>query len=133
MMNRLLKFRAYHSFQKKMVTTDDYILDGQAVRHFWYDVDCGHLDPKSVCEWIGIQDCDDKDVYEDDICEITCEYPNPRYAKGRKFVIEFVIDDIYGIGYQGRFVEEPDHTIRNLVDLEFRVIGNKIQNKDWEK
>lgn len=132
---RLLKFRAFHSFQKKMVTTEDYLRDGQAVWQFWYDVNSGHLDPKSVCEWIGIQDCDDKDVYENDICEITGEYHLiPNYYKGRRFVIEFVSDELFGIGFIGRFLDNADAFIRrDLAKLEFRVIGNKIENKDWEK
>lgn len=129
---RLLKFRAYHSHLKKMVTTDDYIRDGQAFQYFWYDVACGRLETPSVCEWLGIQDCDSNDVYENDVCEIADDYHLiPNYYKGRKFVIEFVSDELFGIGFIGKFLDKPDAFIRrDLFNLKFRVIGNKFENKE---
>lgn len=81
----------------------------------------------SVGQFVGVKDIEEKEVYEYDLCEIAIDYPNSRFAKGRRFVIGYTSNKIHGTGFQGKFIDEEEYSILLTPDFKFRIIGNTYE------
>lgn len=129
-MNREIKFRAWDTFNERMVYEPYYFRqaepgnkDPMEYAEYWQDVDDGVWRPCHIMQFTGLLDKNGKEIYEGDIITDTANKIN-----SREWNAEVVWSDI------GFSLSECHPTERSLWELAERgrleVIGNIYENPE---